>query len=254
MNTIVITGAGTGIGAATATKLAEDPNLSLILVGRRLDKLEEVLGSLSNRDQHRAVSADICDKQSYRSALESAGIQSRNVIGIFANAGIGGDNHYGDDDKWGEIIGINLTGTYISVMEIIPYLKSSDSKFTNIVINSSILARFGVPFHSAYCASKTGLLGLTRSLAMEYGGDGILVNAICPGWVETDMAKDSIERIARDVDRPYPEIFQAQLDAVPLKKMSNPSEIGALVKFLMTNEQTSITGQAFDINNGSYMI
>jgi NAD(P)-dependent dehydrogenase (short-subunit alcohol dehydrogenase family) len=254
MKTIIITGAGTGIGAATAERLATNPEHQLILIGRRKEKITAILDQLPNQEQHIAVAADIANKSSYRSALEEAGISERNVVGIFANAGIGGDNYYGDDDRWEEIIGINLTGTYISVMEVIPYLKASDSKFTNIVINSSCLARFGVPFHSAYCASKTGLLGLTKSLAVELGRDGILVNAICPGWVETEMARDSIGRIARDINQPFEDVFQQQLDQVPLGKMSQPSEIAALVNFLMTNEQSSMTGQSFDINNGSFMI
>lgn len=254
MKTIIITGAGTGIGAATAERLAEHDDLSLILVGRRKEKVEDVRGRLKNTSQHLALAADVSDKDSFSSALKSARIESRDVTGIFANAGIGGDNHYGDKDMWDEIIRINLTGTYISVMETLPHLKSSKQKYTNIVITSSCLARFGVPFHSAYCASKTGLLGLTRSLAVEHGENGILVNAICPGWVETEMAKDSIGRIARDMGTTYDEAFDMAVKEVPLQKMSQPDEIAAMAEFLLLNQQTSMTGQAIDVNNGSFMI
>lgn len=254
MKTIIITGAGTGIGAATADRLAGHENLSLILIGRRKEKVEEVRARLSRSEQHVALAADVADKDSFSSALASADIDSRNVIGIFANAGIGGDNHYGDDDKWDDIIRINLTGTYISVMECLPHLKSSEQEYTNIVITSSCLARFGVPFHSAYCASKTGLLGLTRSLAVEHGEAGILVNAICPGWVETEMAKDSIGRIARDMGTTYDEAFDMAVNEVPLKKMSQPDEIAAMAEFLLLNKEVSMTGQAIDVNNGSFMI
>jgi 3-oxoacyl-[acyl-carrier protein] reductase len=111
-----------------------------------------------------------------------------------------------------------------------------------------------VPNYTAYCTAKTGLLGLTRSLALEVASEKILVNAILPGWVETEMAKASIQRLADRSEVNYEQALAEQKSYVPLNRISKPEEIGKLIKFLFSNEQTSITGQGIDINNGSFMI
>jgi NAD(P)-dependent dehydrogenase (short-subunit alcohol dehydrogenase family) len=121
------------------------------------------------------------------------------------------------------------------------------------VITSSCLARFGVPNYTAYCTAKTGLLGLTRSLALQLAGDRILVNALCPGWVETDMARAGIQKLADRAGQRYDAAFNEQMSYVPLNRISQPDEIAHMVRFLFSNEQTSMTGQGIDINNGSYM-
>jgi 3-oxoacyl-[acyl-carrier protein] reductase len=122
------------------------------------------------------------------------------------------------------------------------------------VITSSCLGRFGVPNYTAYCTAKTGLLGLTKSLAVELGSEKILVNAICPGWVETDMARAGIQMLADKIGMEYQKTFDEQMSIVPLQRISQPEEIAELVKFLLSGLQTSMTGQGIDINNGSYMI
>lgn len=254
MKTFFITGAGSGIGRATAVVLSKLRDVKLVLVGRTEASLKETFDLLENKEQHVHLTIDIRDSQAWKNALTSINAQSLNICGVFANAGIGGENKYGENDRWDEIISINLTGTYTTIEELLPYLKKSDEKFRNIVITSSCLARFGVPRYTAYCTAKAGLLGLTKSLAVEHASDNVLVNAICPGWVETEMAKAGIKKLA-DIDNlSYEEGFKQQMSYVPLNRISQPEEIANLVKFLLTNEQTSITGQSIDINNGSFMI
>lgn len=250
--TYLITGAGTGIGEATAKKLASEGG-RVILVGRREGLLYELKDNLEGKG-HIALSLDISDKKAVQKAYSSINLEQLNLCGIFANAGIGGENEYGDNDRWEQIININLSGAYYSIMESIPALKRSQEKFKHILITSSCLARFGVPYYTAYCASKTGLLGLTKALAMELGPFNIMVNSITPGWVETDMAKSGIQKIADHANESYEETFKEQMGFVPLGRMSDPSEIANYVSFLFSNQQTSITGQALDINNGAFMI
>jgi len=253
MKTFVITGAGSGIGRATAIALSKLNDVRLLLVGRTTSSLKETFDLLETKGHHQ-LAIDIRDAKAWKNALETINATSLNICGVFANAGIGGENKYGNNDRWEEIISINLTGTYTTIEELLPYLKKSDEKFRNIVITSSCLARFGVPRYTAYCTAKAGLLGLTKSLAVEHASDNILVNAICPGWVETEMAKAGIKKLA-DIDNlSYEEGFKQQMSYVPLNRISQPEEIANLVKFLLTNEQTSITGQSIDINNGSFMI
>ncbi len=252
MKTILITGAGSGIGAAAAHSLAEEGNNRLILVGRNEEKLTEILAKLPHSENHVVLAADVRNAFAFREGL-------KNILGdgsldcVFANAGIGGENAYGVEDRWDEIVSINLTGKYITVMECLPYLRKSTSTFKHILLTSSILARFGVPNHSAYIASKTAVLGLTRAWAVEWAREQILVNAITPGWVETQMSKDSIQRHADRSESTYDSAYQEQMNYVPTGRMSQPEELGNFVAFLFSGKQNSITGQALDINNGAYM-
>ena len=121
------------------------------------------------------------------------------------------------------------------------------------MILSSILARLGVPGYSAYCASKAGLLGLTRSLAAEHSGEKILINALCPGWVNTDMAQEGIDGFAEALNITSQQAYQEAMKQVPLGKMSEPEEIAQFVGYLLSAQQTSLTGQTIDINNGALM-
>ncbi len=133
----------------------------------------------------------------------------------------------------------------------LPALLRSENAYKQIVITSSVLARLGVANYSAYCASKAGLLGLMRSWAVQYAPDHILVNAICPGWVNTSMAQDGLQGIADGIGISKNEFYDIAMQSVPLKKMSEPTEIAGLVYYLLN--QQSITGQAIDINGGAVM-
>jgi NAD(P)-dependent dehydrogenase (short-subunit alcohol dehydrogenase family) len=251
--TYVITGAGTGIGRATAVILSELADVQLVLVARNEKNLAETKSQCKNPEHVITASFDIRDKNGWRSLSKQLPNQTE-IHGLFANAGVGGENHYGEDDRWDEIISTNLTGTYITIMEMLPWLKKSSAKFKHIVITSSCLARFGVVNYPAYCTAKTGLLGLTKSFALQFASDNILVNAICPGWVNTDMALAGIQNLAERNHKPFEEEFTTQMSYVPLNRISSPDEIGRFVKFLFSSEQTSMTGQGIDINNGSFMI
>jgi NAD(P)-dependent dehydrogenase (short-subunit alcohol dehydrogenase family) len=121
------------------------------------------------------------------------------------------------------------------------------------VLISSCLARFGVPGYTAYCASKAGLLGLARALAVEWAGRGVLVNAICPGWVDTEMARAGIQALADGAGQPFEQARREALALVPLGRMSEPEEIAETVAFLLGPGGSSFTGQALDPNCGSWM-
>lgn len=254
MKTIVVTGAGSGMGRATAIALAAQGDTQIVLTGRRREALEETRALLNKAQPHLIASLDVRNAAEWKSFYSASDTANMNLCGVFANAGIGGENHYGDDDRWDEIISTNLTGTYVTIMECLPYLKKSTAAYRHVVITSSCLGRFGVPNYTAYCTAKTGLLGLAKSMALQFAADKILVNAICPGWVETEMAKAGIQKLADREGVEYEESFAQQMSYVPLNRISQPEEIAALVKFLMGGAQTSMTGQGIDINNGSFMI
>jgi len=246
IKTYLISGAGSGIGRAIAQKLSREGH-SCILLGRNADNLTETSHTLSPGN-HQIIIADITDTASLNSA--SSQLNGKAIDGLIANSGIGGENYWGENDRWHDIIETNLTGTYNFVNTFLPNLNKASAE-KHILITSSVLARLGVANYSAYCASKAGLLGLMRSWAVQYAPQNILVNAICPGWVDTDMAQQGLQGIADNIGITKQEFYEIAMQSVPLKRMSRPDEIAGLVAYLLS--QSSITGQTIDINCGAVM-
>jgi len=243
----IISGAGSGIGRAIALRLAGE-GAGIILAGRSQNKLEDTLKMLPSGN-HLIISTDIRLKENCEEVSEI--LNGAHIDGIIANAGVGGENHYGKKDRWNEIIDTNLSGTYYFVNAFLEQLKSSMAPQKHILVTSSVLARLGVKNYTAYCASKAGLLGLMRSWAMELSEHNILVNAISPGWVNTNMAKEGMIGIASGLGISLEEFHELAMKSVPLGRMAEPSEIADLVLYLLT--QNAITGQVIDINCGSVM-
>jgi 3-oxoacyl-[acyl-carrier protein] reductase len=247
--TAVVTGAGSGIGRAIALRLSQR-GAKLALLGRRLEKLEAVAGEA--RGETVCASLDVAVRPQVEEVFRSAARRLGPLHILVANAGIGGPNDLGEGDRWDEIVRANLDGAYFCIRAFEESMaQGSDPR--HILVISSCVARFGVPDISAYSAAKAGQLGLVRSLAMELAPKRVLVNAICPGWVETRMAVERIEEMAADQGRGFQEVRQELVDAVPLQRMSEPDEIAALVEFLVSEGGVAFTGQAFDPNNGAWM-
>jgi NAD(P)-dependent dehydrogenase (short-subunit alcohol dehydrogenase family) len=242
----IISGAGSGIGQAIAQKLAQQGN-TCILLGRNKQTLQQTLAGLKGSG-HQVLEADIRSKESLAKAAH--GIGGLIINGLIANSGIGGENYWGEADRWDDIIATNLTGTYNFVNTFLPQLLSTGDE-KHIIITSSVLARLGVPNYSAYCASKAGLLGLMRSWAVQFAPEKILVNAICPGWVDTEMSQEGLQGIADGIGITKDEFYDIAMQSVPLRRMSKPDEIADLVYYL--TQQRTITGQTIDINGGAIM-
>ncbi|WP_345949450.1 SDR family NAD(P)-dependent oxidoreductase [Mucilaginibacter sp. PAMB04274] len=246
MNIYLISGAGSGIGRAMAQNLAAAGN-QCVLLGRNAATLQQTLKTLAG-DNHKVLTADVRDIVSLQSAVNQLGNLTFN--GLLANAGIGGENYWGEADRWNDIISTNLTGTYNFVNAFLPLLRKAEGT-KHIIITSSVLARLGVANYSAYCASKAGLLGLMRSWAVQFAPEKILVNAICPGWVDTEMSQEGLQGIADGIGITKDEFYDIAMQSVPLRRMSQPEEVAALVAYLLS--QQSITGQTLDINGGAVM-
>ncbi len=250
---VLVTGAGTGIGRAVALRLAAT-GARLSLLARDSGRLEETAGLCRGEggDGVQVVSCDIRHRSRVEEAFEEATRAQGPLRALVANSGVGGSNSSGPEDRWGEVISTNLDGTYWCLRAAQARLAPGPGT-RHLVVMSSVLARFGVPGYTAYCASKTGLLGLVRALALELAPDNVQVNALCPGWVDTDMAREGIAGLGEALGVSAEEAHAEAMTSVPLGRMSRPEEIAGVVAWLLSPDATGMTGQGIDVNCGSHM-
>jgi NAD(P)-dependent dehydrogenase (short-subunit alcohol dehydrogenase family) len=251
--TIVVTGAGTGIGRAIALRLAAE-GAALGLLARDVGRLQDTAAAAREAGAADVVvlGADVRDGAVVEEALGRFTAALGPLNALVANAGVGGPNAPGPDDRWAEIVETNLTGTYHCLRAALPRLAPAPAP-RRLVVTSSILARIGVPGYTAYCASKAGLLGLVRSLAVELAPQGVLVNAVCPGWVDTEMSRDGIQAMAHGMGTSYEGALAEAMSHVPLGRMSTPEEIAGVVSWLLGPDAATVTGQGLDVNGGAWL-
>ncbi len=245
----VVTGAGTGIGRAIARRLAAD-GMSVTLLARDKKRLEEVASELATPSH--VVECDIRRAKAVDSAFAAAAAALGPVTALVAASGLGGPNVDGSDDRFDDLIATNLSGTYYCCRAALRHVAPGPDA-RHLVVISSILARIAVPGYSGYSASKAGLLGLVRSLAAEVAGENIQVNAICPGWVDTDMAWEGIDGIAAATGTTREEAYRREMGDVPLGRMSQPADIAGTVAWLLSPDARGVTGQAIDQNGGAWV-
>jgi NAD(P)-dependent dehydrogenase (short-subunit alcohol dehydrogenase family) len=247
---IVVTGSGTGIGRAIALRLGRD-GAAVTLLARDRDRLETV-AAVMDAPTHVAA-CDIRDRNKVDKAFAGAAADLGPIHALVACSGIGGSNGGGaKHDRFDEIVATNLNGTYYCCCAALDNLVHGPEA-RHLVVISSILARIAVPEYTGYSASKAGLLGLVRSFAAELGADNIQVNAICPGWVDTDMAWDGLDGIAAGSGGTREGAYRDAMKAVPLGRMSQPDDIAGTVAWLLSPDARGVTGQAIDQNGGAWV-
>jgi NAD(P)-dependent dehydrogenase (short-subunit alcohol dehydrogenase family) len=244
---VVVTGGGKGIGRAIAERLAVE-GATLSLLAPNVGELEEAARQVGG-DAH---DCDISDRAQVDAAFAAAAAARGPIHALVANSGIGGPNVDGPDDRFSEIVHTNLFGTYWCIRAAVRHLALGPSP-RHVVVIASILARIAVPGYSAYSASKAGLLGLVRSFSAELAPDAVQVNAICPGWVETDMAWQGIDAIVAATGMTRAEAVADAVHAVPLGRMGQPEEIAGTVNWLLSPDARGVTGQAIDQNGGAWV-
>lgn len=268
---ILITGAGSGIGRAIALRFAAS-GWALSLTGRRAEALEETAADCmeAGAEVVWTGSCDIRDHEAIGRAVAECADANGPLHAVIANAGIGGPNTPDGDggavDRWDDLIATNLTGTYHTLRAAQRHLADGRIETStggepdtvprdarHLVVVASILARIGVGGYTGYCASKAGLLGLTRALAVELAPSNIQVNAVCPGWVDTDMARAGIAGIAEAMGVSWQAAHDHAMREVPLRRMSAPEDVAGLLHWLVSKDARGVTGQAIDINGGAFM-
>lgn len=249
--TVFVTGGSRGIGRAIALAFAA-PDTLVIVASRTQTELERTAADIRSRGAEAlAVVIDVTDPGSVTTGFLTVARQTTAIDVVINNAGVGGGEP-ADGSKvegWKRIVDTNLLGTYLVCRSAIPMMRRGG----RVVNMSSVLGRFGVAGYTAYCASKHGVIGLTRALALELVGRGITVNAICPGWVDTDMARQGMEAGAKDLGIGFEQFREKALAAVPIKRLIQPEEVAELVKFLASPAASAITGQTYNICGGQSM-
>jgi ketoreductase len=251
----VVTGASRGIGRAIAEAFLEE-GAKVALCARSLQELERMAEAWNRKDRRAlALRCDVTSREEVALALGEVERSWGKLHILVNNAGISGRTPLSSeaddgDELWDRILATNLNGTYLMTRHALPLMSSGGGRIVNM---SSVLGRFGVPGYAAYCTAKHGILGFTRALALELAPRGITVNALCPGWVETDMADQGIRETAAALGI-TPEAFREQAIAgVPLKRFIDPPEVAKLVLYLTSDDASAITGQAYNICGGQVM-
>lgn len=247
----VVTGGGTGIGRGIALVLAQE-GADVALLGRRVEPLRGVAAEVAALGRRAlALAADVTDEPGIRAAVDAAAAELGGLDLLINNAGAGGPNACAvpGPERWDTIVRTNVDGLFFTTRAALSHLPDGG----RVVSISSVLGRFGVPGYTAYCASKHAVIGFSKALALELAPRRITVNVVCPGWVDTEMARQGLQRMADGLGVDFDEACARAFAAVPLGRILQPEEIGALVAFLCSDAAAGMTGQAISHCGGQVM-
>jgi len=247
----LVTGGGTGIGAGIALALAQ-AGADVAVLGRRRAPLQKTVLAIEAAGRKGvAVTADVTDRAAVARAVARAAKALGGLDALVNNAGVGGPNGCGvpGPDRWDQIVRTNLDGVYFATAAALAHVPDG-GRIVNI---SSVLGRFGVPGYTAYCASKHGVIGFGKALALELAPRQITVNTICPGWVDTEMAHAGLQLMADGMGVSFDEALRTAMGNVPLGRILQPDEIGGLVVWLCSPAARGMTGQAISHCGGQVM-
>jgi len=241
---VLVTGGGSGIGAATARRLAE-AGAHVLVLGRRREPLEAVAAEVGGV----AIAGDASSPADVRRAVDTAVERLGRVDVLVANAGDegGGAVLDVDDASWATGIQANLTSSFVSARECLASLIETRG---SVVIVSSVAALRAGPQMAAYVTAKTGLLGFTRALAVDYGPCGVRVNAVCPGWVRTAMADREMDDLAARHALDREDAYALATENVPLRRPADPDEVASVCLFLASEAASYVNGAVIVVDGG----
>jgi 3-oxoacyl-[acyl-carrier protein] reductase len=237
-----VTGASRGIGRACALALAAG-GARIVVAARQIDKLEEVAREIrAMGGEAFVVAIDLSAQDSIKEAFSKAVKEFGRIDILVNNAGVTRDAlaMRMKRDDWDLVLQTNLSGSFFCIQQVLsPMIRERWGRIVNI---TSVVGEAGNAGQANYAASKAGLIGLTKSLAQEVASRNVTVNAVAPGFVETDMTAALSDELKAKIT-----------DSVPLKRIGKPEDIAAAVKFLSSDDAGYITGHVLDVNGGMYM-
>ena len=239
----LVTGSSRGIGRAIAIELGKSGIDIVVNNDSNPQEGIEVVNEINKRGQRGIyIQADVSDSNQVEKMIERIVNEFGRIDILVNNAGITRDKMLEsmDIDQWNRVIAVNLTGTFNCTKSVIKYMKKQGGgKIINI---SSISAEIGNIGQSNYSASKGGVISFTKTVAKEYAKDGIIVNAIAPGFIKTKILETIPEKVMQKI-----------LSKIPLGRLGKPEEVAKLVRFLVSDDANYISGQVININGGMYM-
>lgn len=246
----LVTGGGQGIGAAIALALVAR-GMRVTVLGRRLDVVQALA------DQHpaciHAVAADVTSVSQVADAMMAARARFGPIDALVNNAGQAVSAPFLKMDLalWQQMLDVNLTGTMVCMQAALPDMLAAG--WGRIVNVASTAGQVGYAYVSAYCAAKHGVIGLTRSLALETATKGITVNAVCPGYTETDIMRESIARVMAKTGRSALEARAEFVKSNPQGQLVLPEQVADAVAWLCGDAAGAVTGQAISVSGGEVM-
>ena len=240
----VVTGASSGIGLATVDRLVARGE-RVVAVARHADGLAALVAR--HGDAVRPLAVDVGDHAALGAALRALPPVDTLVLsaGICKQARLDEED---DDATWWQTLDVNLHGSYFAMKAVAPTMPAGG----RIVAVSSGLGKLGRPGYAAYCASKHALLGIVKCVSKELAPRGITVNAVCPGWVDTPMARADVVKTAHERGQPQAEVEAAIHAGIPIGRMVSADECAALICWLASPEAAAVTGEAYNISGGEF--
>jgi NAD(P)-dependent dehydrogenase (short-subunit alcohol dehydrogenase family) len=248
-----VTGAGKGIGEAIANAIA-DAGYNVIVSSRTPSDIDRVAAEINARGGKAiALPCDVTQPDSIRAAVTTTQQAFGPIQILINNAGAAGSQKFmgHDDALWHKLMDANLNSVYYVTKEVVPMM--AEAKWGRIVNVASIASKVGSKYTAAYTASKHGVLGLTRALAVELVTYNITVNAVCPGYVDTPMTDQAVSNITAKTKLNEAEARATIEKISPQNRLITPSEVAHVVMMLLSEEARGINGQAINVDGGTVM-